>query len=325
MATNDPTPVQKTREFVAELGIVTKAGEYDGLQRIASALPGIGAIPLIVLVDQFEEVYSLCKDAQERDAFIANLLYAVAEQSAYVSVILTMRSDLLGDTQKHPSLNRLFSSQGFLVPMMDENNLREAIAQPALQAGHPLDGAIVNLLVEQTEGREGALPLLQFALTQIWEGLKQGVAPAVTLEQIDGVGGALAGEAQRIYDSLNPTDQLLARRVFLGLVQLGEGAKDTRRRTEIKDFVSQQVSLAQVRQVIARFADPGARLITLAANEDSETAEVTHEALFDHWKALKTWLDSGRSDIRFQRRLEAAAKVWQENDRRREISGVLQI
>ena len=246
IATNDLIPVQKTREFAAELGIVTKAGEYDGLQRIASALPEIGTIPLIVLVDQFEEVYSLCKDAQERDAFIANLLYAAAERSAYVSVILTMRSDLLGETQKHPSLNRLFSSQGFLVPMMDEDNLREAIAQPAKQAGYPLEGAIVTLLIEQTEGREGALPLLQFALTRIWEGLKQGVAPAVTLEQIDGVGGALAGEAHRIYDRLNPTDQSIARRVFLGLVQLGEGARDTRRRTEIKDLVSQQVSLAQV-------------------------------------------------------------------------------
>jgi WD40 repeat protein len=315
VATDDPTPAEKAAEFERVLRQVSEGGAYEGLRRIASMLPEIATLPLIVVVDQFEEVYSLCKGTSERDAFIANLLHAASASSCYVSVMLTLRSDFLGETQQHPVLNRLFSSQGFLVPTMGEENLREAITQPAEQARHPLDLATVNLLIEQTEGREGALPLLQFALTRIWEGLKQGILPAVTLEQIGGVGGALAGEAQRIYESLSEAEQPIARRVFLGLVQLGEGAKDTRRRVEIGDFVSQQSSSDQVKQVIFRFADPGARLITLASNGTSETAEVTHEALFDHWQALGQWLDSGRSDLRFQRRLAEAAKVWDGNGR----------
>ncbi|MBD2078310.1 PQQ-binding-like beta-propeller repeat protein [Phormidium sp. FACHB-592] len=315
IADNDPIPVKKTREFAAELGLVNKAGQYDGLQRITNVLPEIGTVPLIILVDQFEEVYSLCKDVQERDAFIATLLYAASDDSRYASVILTMRSDFLGETQKHPIMNRLFSSQGFLVPMMDEDCLYEAIAQPAKNARCPLDTATVRLLAEQTAGREGALPLLQFALTRIWEGLKQGVHPAVTLEHVGGVGGALAGEAKHIYESLSDADQLIARRIFLGLVQLGEGTKDTRRRTQLRDLVSQQTSLEQVKQVLTRFSNPSARLITLASKGDLETAEVTHEALFEHWQELKTWLDNGRSDIRFQRRLEEAAKYWDGNSR----------
>ena len=315
IAENDLTPVKKTREFAEELALPNKEGQYDGLQRIASVLPETATFPLIVLVDQFEEVYSLCKDAQERDAFIDNLLHATGDHSRYVSVILTMRSDFLGETQKHPTLNRLFSTQGFLVPTMDEVTLREAISKPAELAGYPLDQATVDLLIEQTEGREGALPLLQFALTRIWEGLRQGVAPAVTLEQIGGVGGALAGEAQRVYDSLSPEEQAIARRVFLGLVQLGEGTRDTRRRAAVENLVSHHDDLAQVQQVLDRFTDPGTRLITCSASSDRIEAEVTHEALFDHWQALNDWLDQSRDNLRFQRQLEESAQHWDQNGR----------
>ncbi len=315
VATDDPTPVAKTREFAGELKQANEEGEYDGLRRIADVLPDIAVSPLIVLVDQLEEVYSLCENLAERDAFIGNLLTGARERSRRVSVIVTLRSDFLGETQKHPVLNRLFAEQGFLVRTMDEEELRQAISQPAQRAGHPLDNATIELLIKDTEGREGALPLLQFALTRIWEGLAQGKEPAETLKNIGGVGGALAGEAQRIYESLQPEEQDIARRVFLGLVQLGEGMKDTRRRTEIQKVVSQRDTPEQVKQVIARFSAPGARLITLAANANAETAEVTHEALFEHWRQLQNWLDGSRSDIRFGRRLDDAAVYWDENGR----------
>ncbi len=316
VATDDLTPVAKTREFAGELKQANEEGEYDGLRRIADVLPDIAFSPLIVLVDQFEEVYSLCENLAERDAFIGNLLTGAGERSRRVSVIVTLRSDFLGETQKHPVLNRLFAQQGFLVPTMDEEELRQAISQPAEIAGHPLDNATIELLIKDTEGREGALPLLQFALTRIWEGLADGREPAETLKAINGVGGALAGEAQRIYDSLSSVEEKdIARRVFLGLVQLGEGSKDTRRRTEIKKIVSQRDTPEQVKQVIARFSVPGARLITLAANANAETAEVTHEALFDHWQQLNDWLDGSRSDIRFQRRLDEATVHWDEQSR----------
>jgi WD40 repeat protein len=315
IATNDPTPVTKTREFSTELSQANAEGVYDGLRRIADALPEIVISPLIVLVDQLEEVFTLCEDPKERDAFIGNLLCAVADQSKRVSAIFTLRSDFLGATQKYPLLNQAIAAQGYLVAAMSEDGLREAIAKPAELAGHPLDLSTVNLLIEQTADREGALPLLQFALAQIWMGLEVGKEPAETLRAIDGVGGALAGEAQRIYESLTLEEQEIARRVFLGLVQLGEGAKDTRRRTKLERVVAHRDSLEQVQKVIDRFASPGTRLITLANDEGVETAEVTHEALFDNWQQLKDWLNGGRSDLRFQRRLDEAVTVWQENGR----------
>jgi ABC-type branched-subunit amino acid transport system substrate-binding protein len=313
VATEDATPVAKTREFVAELKAANSEGVYDGLRRIADALPEIASKPLIVLVDQLEEMFTLCEDATEREAFLRNLLCATGERSKRVSAIVTIRSDFLGATQQHRYLNELIASQGFFVAAMSPEGLREAITKPAEKAGHALDASTVDRLIEQTEGREGALPLLQFALTRIWEGVVERKEAAETLREIGGVGGALAGEAQRIYDRLPSEAQEIARRIFLGLVQLGEGTKDTRRRTELERVVSHRDSLEQVQKVIGRFSAPGVRLITLAENGGTQTAEVTHEALFEHWQQMKVWLDGSRSDLRFQRRLDEAAKIWQEN------------
>lgn len=309
IAENDPTPVKKTREFAEELALTNRNGQADGLHRIATVLPEIGMLPLIVLVDQFEEVYSLCPDASEREHFIANLLHAASNPARYVSVILTLRSDFLAETQQHPNLNRLFSTQGFLVPAMDPDGLRSAIVQPAEQAGHPLDTGTVNLLIEQTEGREGALPLLQFALTQIWAGLHHQIAPATTLAQIGGVGGALAGEAQRIYDCLSPAEQQIARRVFLKLVQ--PGIQYSRRRTRVANLVSPSDTPVQLRQVLNHFSAVGTRLITLSAQPDGETAEVTHEALFEHWQLLQTWLAENRLFLAWQERLQVMLRQWE--------------
>jgi WD domain, G-beta repeat/AAA ATPase domain len=317
IAANDPAPVAKTRELATELVRANPSGEYDGLRRIADILPDIAISPLIVLVDQLEEVFTLCEDPAEREAFIGNLLCAAAERSKRVSVIVTLRSDFLGATQKYRRLNQLIQPQGFFVAAMSEEGLREAITKPAEKAGHPLDKATVNLLIEQTGDRDGALPLLQFALTRIWAGLEEGKEPAETLSAIGGVGGALADEAQKIYSGLTPNEKEIARRVFLGLVQLGEGAKDTRRRADLERLVSQQDNLEQVQKVIGQFADPGARLITLGGEQEAgtQTAEVTHEALFDNWQQLKDWLENSRSDLRFQRRLDEAAIVWEGNGR----------
>ncbi|MEP0873557.1 AAA family ATPase [Trichocoleus desertorum AS-A10] len=315
VATDDQTPAAKTREFVGELEQANQNNEYDGLRRIADVFPDITISPLIVVVDQLEEIYTLCEAQDERDAFVANLLCAAGDRARRVSVIVTLRSDFLGETQKHAVLNRLFSEQGYLVPAMSPEELRQAIAKPAELAEHPLDAATIDLLVKDAEGREGALPLLQFALECIWEGLAEGKAPVETLKAINGVGGALAGKAQQIYDSLDDERKAIARRLFLGLVHLGEGTKDTRRRASLDSLISHQDQPMNVKQVIHLFAAPGVRLITLSTENNIKTVEVTHEALFGHWNQLRSWLEGSRSDLRFQRRLDEAARYWNEQGR----------
>ncbi|MEL7071585.1 MAG: hypothetical protein AAGN15_23455 [Cyanobacteria bacterium J06581_3] len=314
---DDKTPeVIKKRRYEEELRKSAASGRFDFWQDVAETLLDVQSVPVVVLVDQFEEVYSLCEDAAEREAFIENLLYAARSATGYVSVVVTLRSDFLGETQRHKVLNQLIGSDlSMIVPAMTEEELRRAIALPAKQAGYPLDEATVDLLVNDAEGREGALPLLQFALTRIWEGLRVGKSPSETYREMNGVGGALAQKAQDIYDSLSVNEQEIARRVFLGLVQLGEGVRDTRRRTAVENLATSRDTPDVVKEVVCRFSAPGARLVSLSSEASKETAEVTHEALFDHWQLLNDWLDSSREDIRFQRRLEEDAVYWDEQGR----------
>lgn len=237
--------------------------------------------------------------------FVANLLHAAADRAARVSVILTLRSDFLPHTQRHAALNQAIAAHGVIVPAMDAAALRLAIVEPAARANHPFDTATVDLLLAATAGQAGALPLLQFALTRIWEWLAQGVAPADTLRHIGGVGGALAGEARRLYDSLSGADKAIAQRAFLGLVRLGAGMPDTRRRIAVADLSTPGDNLDHVRQVLRLFARPGTRLITFAADVDgTETVEITHEVLFEHWEALQTCLARSRADLLLPHRVD---------------------
>lgn len=269
----------------------------EGLRRFAADLPDIEASPLVVFVDQCEELYTLCEDSAERDRFVELLLQAAQSRSVRVSVILTLRSDFLGETQRHHNaLNRLIAEQGVMVPGLSPEELRAAIAKPAEQAGRPLDAATVDLLLAEAHSNQGALPLLEFALTRIWEGMERGEEPGATLRQIGGVGGALAGEAQKIYKTLTDAEQKTARRALVRLVRLGEGTRDTRRRAALTELRGRGETEAQVLAVLRRFSAENARLVTLGADGAETVAEVTHEALFEHWTELRAWIDEGRAD-----------------------------
>lgn len=315
IATKDLTPVAKTRELKSELLQPNTQQEFDGLRRIADSFPDIDRLPLIILVDQFEELYTLCDDDKVRSAFVENLLCAASDSSQRVSVIITMRSDFLGKTQQHPRLNKLFSSQGFLVPIMQPEELAIAINEPAKQAGCELDKATVQLLVEQSKGQEGALPLLQFALTQIWEGLRKEIKPADTLEQIGGVGGALANEAKRLYESLNAEQQKIARSIFLALIQLNDDGTATRRRAPVSELITSEQDKSLVREVIERFARPGVWIlvtfsVTFSNEQLVEMVEVAHEALIRKWQELRDWLHKHGENLRKKRKIEAIAEEW---------------
>jgi WD40 repeat protein len=337
--TEDPMPATKSREFAEELKISSAGGEYDGLRRITALMPEIRDAPLVVLVDQFEEVYTneprgttpeersrRERFIQERTAFIENLLCAAKDSSGNLSVILTLRSDFLGETQRHPGLNQAVSQRGVIVPAMTTAELARAIAVPAERAKHPFEDVLVDRMVQDMAGREGALPLLQFALTKLWEGLAQeplgGRSPLQIYLDIGGIGGALADRADGIFDGLQDAGdskvdrQAIAQRIFLSLVQpAGENNQVTRRRVRVKDLATRKFSLEQVQAVIHEFSKENARLITLSTVEGEVMAEVTHEALFETWQKFKEWIGDRWDDLRLQQRLEAAATYWDEQKR----------
>ncbi len=310
IATGEQSPVAKSMEFEQLL-----LANRDGLRRIVDTLPGIEAKPLVVVVDQFEELYTLCKGPEEIASFIDNLMEGSTASGGRFSAILTLRSDFLGETQRSPAFNQALTRLGALTPIMSDEELRDAVTKPAQLAASPIDDATVRLLIDQAHEREGALPLLQFALYQIWEGMTRSTPPALTLSDIGGVGGALAKRAEMLFDGLSPEVKPVARRVFLKLVQLGEGAKDTRRRLPVSEMVARGEPAETVRSVLHKFSGHSARLLTLSNEHGLETAEVTHEALLETWTSLREWLETCREDLRFERSLSEAARNWDNRGR----------
>jgi hypothetical protein len=316
VVTNDPLPIAKSAELQVELAKQTGTETFEGLRRISSLIPGISTRPLILLIDQFEEVFTLCEDVQVQAAFIGNLVFA-ASHPGRVDVILTMRSDFIRDTQAFPDLNRIVADNEITVPVMNENELRRAIANPAKRANRPLEFDVVESLVRQTYRREGALPLLQFALGSIWDGLLKGIDPARTLDELGGVATALAREAQRLYERLDERGKQIARRAFLAMVNVEDLKTETRRRVDLSDpYLTALSTRDHLREVLRTFSQQSARIVTLAATTTGEeTAEITHEALITHWTTLRDWLEPARADLVLCRRVRFASRYWEEQGR----------
>ncbi|WP_013322648.1 NACHT and WD repeat domain-containing protein [Gloeothece verrucosa] len=329
IATGDPFgDGAKIDEFKQVLEKRAKQGTNDGLSSLVMRLPQKNS-PLVILIDQFEEVYSLCEDVEQRTTFINTLLEAATIKDGRVSVVITLRSDFLRETQQHPQLNQIIGSdQSIILPVMTSKELRLAIEKPAEQAGRPLENETVKRLIEQAEGREGALPLLQSALTLIWEELSQsnGKSSLDILRDIGGVGGALAKEAENLYNNnLSAQEKEITKRIFLGLVQPKEGTLYSRRRAKVSNLIPRKNEQEQGRKILRMFSKTTARLITLSSvkkvhsqgEEIEEIAEVTHEALFEHWAELKKWLNGQQDVIRQKIRIDNAAEEWNNNDRKR--------
>jgi hypothetical protein len=277
---------------------------------------------LVVVVDQFEEAFTYRpRDDQarahfqeNRDQFFANLLHAATAPGGRVAVVLTMRSDFLSACATFPQLAAVLSAHQELVGPMSVAELREAIEQPAFLVGCEVEAALTERLLADVEGQAGALPLLQFALTELW---KKRDVRRLTLrahEDLGGVEGALEHRADEIYQKFKSQEQELCRRIFLRLVQPGEGTEDTKRRVAYHELLPDDPArAAAVRHVIKALADPDARLITTEGTGPSGgVVEVAHEALIRGWTRLSQWIEADRAGLLTQRRLTEAARQWAE-------------
>jgi WD40 repeat protein len=201
-----------------------------------------------------------------------------------------------------------------LVPLKAEE-FERAIAGPAELVGARFEPGLLAELVADVADEPGALPLLQYALTELYERREGSTLTQAAYRAIGGVSGALAGRAEEIYNGLGADAQEASRQLFLRLVTLGEGAEDTRRRVERTELASMEVDQAALEEAIQEF---GAwRLLSFDRDPRSgtPTIEVAHEALMREWGRFRRWIDSGREQVRLHRRLAAAAREWQEAGR----------
>jgi WD40 repeat protein len=309
-----------------QLGKATEVGRFEALHRFATALPDAGQSRLVLVVDQFEELYTECQDAEARSAFLENLAFASSQPDHIVSVVLTLRSDFAGAVQAPGAFANAVRESRLMVQPLDRDELTDAIARPAHLLGHPWPPELVENLVAQAEGRAGTLPLLQFALKRLWpEHLANRLDDATWSSQLieDFIVQAadVLFEKAGIPEGDTTPEQRIIQRAFLAMVQLGEGTADTRRVAHLSEFVASGEDADRVRTILAPFVAPEARLITTSEQQGQPAYELTHETLIASWGRLRAWLggvpdkkvsEAIRSDLRLHRRLASAALEWKE-------------
>lgn len=264
---------------------------------------------VLLVVDQFEEVFTLCADPDERGRFIKALLDAAVGPHRRTTLVLGVRADFLAHITQYPQLVAALDDEAtLLVGPPTPADLREIVLRPAELAGLTVDPDLLATILADAGEEPGALPLLSHALLETWSNRRGATLTLPAYQASGGVRGAIAQTAEREYDELGEPEREAARRIFLRLTALGDGTEDTRRpitRTELDGIASGPV----IQEVLHRLAD--ARLIVLG--EDS--VDVAHEALIRAWPRLHRWLTDDRANLVVHRRLTEAAHTWQELDR----------
>ena len=265
---------------------------------------------LVILVDQFEEIFTLCHRYHLREAFIRNLLYAAKVAQGQTLVVLTMRADFYAKCAANAELAAAFSDHHVLIGPMTEDELRRAIEKPAQLVGCELETGLVELLVQDVRHQPGRLPLLQDALMELWHKREGRKLTVKAYHEIGKVEGALQRRADVILNAFSQAEQELCRRTFLRLTQPGEGTEDTKRRASMRELLSLSGESPAEENIVQKLAD--ASLLTTEGDLSQKDAfvEVAHEALIRGWPQLRKWIDADRAGLRTRTRLTEAANDW---------------
>ncbi|WP_414581069.1 tetratricopeptide repeat protein [Scytonema sp. PCC 10023] len=266
---------------------------------------------VLLIADQFEEIYTLCADHKVRHSFLDSLLVSFqssAYQSQYNHVLVaTMRADFLGNALSYPAFGDVLKTD-IKLRSMNHDELSQVIAKPAEKLGVTFEGGLVERILDDVEDEPGNLPLLEFALTELWNQRQGKQLTHAAYQHIGKVQGALARHADQNYGKLSAAQKEQVRRIFIQLVQPGEDRQDTRR-------VATKAELGEERwKLVKQLADD--RLVVTSQNAaNQETVEVVHEALIRNWEELRQWMNADRSFRAWQERLRFAMLQWQKMQR----------
>ena len=289
-------------------------GGDDGLRRAVRAILPDDDSQLLLVIDQFEEVFTLA-DATIVTAFLDAIVGAVTDVDSRLRVVLTMRADFYDRPLRHRAFGELVRNGTEVITPMSVDQLEQAITAPVEQLGISYSPSLVAEMIAEVEGRPGALPLLQFALTELFEQRRGEVIDQDDYRAIGGISGALASRAESLFAMGNTSEREATRQVFLRLVTLGEGIHDTRRRVPVSELEDLPIHRRAVPTILDRYTTH--RLLT--ADRDpvtrGPTIEISHEALLSEWERLRSWVHAARDDLRHQRRLRQAMAEWVEAGR----------
>ena len=269
---------------------------------------------LLLVIDQAEELFTLTA-ANDRRRFLDLLGQTLDDTAAGVRIVMTLRADFYDRPLRHERFGRHLAAGTQAVPPMTPGELERAILEPAERAGlRPESGLAARIVAEASE-QPGALPLLQYALSELWERREGARLSLSAYDASGGIAGAVSRRAEHLVTQLDDDGREQARQIFLRLVEPGEGTPDTARKVrlgELEAMTADSVTMEEVTERFARF-----RLLLVDRDPDTRepTVELAHEALLRAWPRLQQWVDDARDDLRQQRRLATAATQWIEAGR----------
>ncbi len=263
---------------------------------------------ILLIADQFEELYTLCKQEEIRRRFLDCLLTCLGNtttsSTSALVLVTTMRVDFLANALAYPEFADRLRESDIKLRSMNHQELVSVIEKPVQRLGVTFEAGLVQRILEDVEDQPGNLPLLEFALTELWNKRTGQQLTHHVYEDIGQVKGALARHADEKYGNLTEVEKEKVRRIFIQLVRPGEGTEDTRRVAIKGELGEQNWSL------VKKLAD--ARLVVTSRNaSQQETVEVIHEALIQNWGELQAWMNTDRVFRAWQERLRGAKKQWE--------------
>ena len=286
--------------------------DKHGLLRVAGLILPADGSELALIIDQFEEVFTLVQNESERQQFLDLIRAAVTDPRSRVRVVVTLRADFYDRPLHYPAFGDLMRQRMETILPLSAAELEAAIVKPASRVGVQFEDGLVALITSEINYQPGALPLLQYALTELFERRDGRTLTLQAFEDIGRAVGALTQRADDLYREQDDAGQVTIRQMFLRLVTLGEGTEDTRRRVPQSELRAIASDPDLMDEIIGTFA--AYRLLSLDHDPvtRSPTVEVAHEALLREWERLRDWLHRSREDVRLQRQLSVSAAEWRD-------------
>ncbi len=300
-------------EPVADLGARLRNDPANAVAKVRGLLPATSR--LLLIVDQFEELFTLSPADDIRRTFMDTLAQLATDPGNRIRVVITLRADFLDRPLSHARFGDLVRHAAVMVTPLSEPELVAVITRPAQAVGIELEAGIDTDLVRDVRDQPGGLPLLEFALTELFERRSEGRIERSTYEASGGVLGALGARAEDRFNHLDEPAREAARQLFLRLVAVDEGGDCTKRRVALDEFHRLPVETAALDRVLAVFGE--SRLLTFDRDPTTRTptVEVAHEAILDRWPRLRSWIDDRRDDLVLERRLHEAVAEWRDQSR----------
>jgi WD40 repeat protein len=302
-------------EPLSALSTELAADDGKGLLRIAKRTGQELQGELVIVIDQYEELFTLVGDDAVRDQFATGLVTAATDPASRVRIVLTLRADFFHQVLTQPVLGPIIGRVHLALAPLDADGIRLAIVEPAARAGLEFEPGLPERIVADLKDQPGSLPLLQFTLDRLAVAATDGFIADNQYTELGGVKGALADRAEGIFQGLTDNQKDAAQQTFTRLLSVSDEADDVRRRVRMTELESLGLAAADLRAVIDNFGKE--RLLTFDVDPTTRgaTVEVAHEALLREWPTLRTWVDSRRESLVLQRRFQVALGEWEESDR----------